>query len=75
MLKDCAKICRENKVENGSKLESELKALIRKISTEISSFTEHHKSTKYKYDTKSLIEIVKQINEFLKDNKTTYLNI
>ena len=74
-LKDCAKICRENKVENGSKLESELKALIRKISTEISSFTEHHKSTKYKYDTKSLIEIVKQINEFLKDNKTTYLNI
>ena len=74
-LKDCAKICKENKVENGSKLESDLKSLIRKISTEISSFTEHHKSTKYKYDTKSLIEIVKQINEFLKDNKTTYLNI
>ena len=74
-LKDCAKICKENKVENGNKLESDLKALIRKISTEISNFTEHHKSTKYKYDTKSLIEIVKQINEFLKDNKTTYLNI
>ena len=41
----------------------------------LSNFTEHHKSTKYKYNTKSLIEIVKQINDFLKDNKTTYLNI
>ena len=74
-LKDCAKICKENKVENGSKLESDLKSLIRKISTEISNFTEHHKSTKYNYNTNSLIEIVKQINDFLKDNKTTYLNI
>ncbi|QOG90446.1 hypothetical protein HUE46_10805 [Flavobacterium columnare] len=74
-LKDCAKICKNSKVENSNELESNLKSLIRKISTEISSFTEHHKSSKYKYDTKSLVEIVKQINDFLKDNKTTYLNI
>nr|WP_315258716.1 hypothetical protein [uncultured Flavobacterium sp.] len=74
-LKDCAKICKENNIDNKDKLESDLKGLIRKISTEINSFSEHYKSRKYNYDCKSLVEIVKQINDFLKDNKTTYLNI
>ena len=74
-LKDCAKICQENNIDNKDTLESNLKGLIRKISTEIISFEEHYKSSKYKYDCKSLVAIVKQINDFLKDNKTTYLNI
>lgn len=74
-LKDCAKICKENNVDNKDKLENDLKSLIRKISTEINSFSEHYKSSKYKYNTKSLVDVVNQINDFLKDNKTTYLNI
>ena len=74
-LKDCAKICKENNIDNKDKLQSDLKALIRKISTEINSFNEHYKSSQYDYNCKSLVEIVKQINDFLKDNKTTYLNI
>lgn len=74
-LKDCAKICKENNIDNREIIEKDLKNLIRKISAEINNFTEHHKSKKYKYDTKSLIETIQQIIEFLKENKTTYLNI